>query len=177
MDHLWAPWRLSYVTTPKEKPPTAGPDCFICRGLAAGDDRANLIVARTASSVVYLNRFPYNNGHLLVCPQAHKARLDELVKTSQLYTTLVRGGQWDVNSLFNLLQVWRDIPLAAADVYGQTEELVHWYEEWVSMVKGKEKILQERYRAGNVRLQDVEQTRAERFYAELTRWLVAYGWA
>ena len=25
-----------------------------------------------------LNRFPYNNGHLLVCPKAHKGRLDEL---------------------------------------------------------------------------------------------------
>jgi ATP adenylyltransferase len=52
--------------------------CFICRGLAADDDRANLIALRTALSVVILNRFPYNNGHLLVAPRAHKGHLNEL---------------------------------------------------------------------------------------------------
>ncbi len=76
MDQLWAPWRLAYVAGPK---PAAGEDpCFICRGLAADDDRANLIALRTERSVVVLNRFPYNNGHLLVAPLAHKGRLHEL---------------------------------------------------------------------------------------------------
>lgn len=78
MDHLWAPWRLSYVATPKDKPPTVGDDCFICRTAADADDRGNLLAHRSGLSVVLLNRFPYNNGHLLVCPLAHKARLDEL---------------------------------------------------------------------------------------------------
>ena len=36
------------------------------------------IVHRSALSVVVLNRFPYNNGHLLVGPKAHKGQLDEL---------------------------------------------------------------------------------------------------
>jgi ATP adenylyltransferase len=76
MDQLWAPWRMSYVTAPK-LPGDAEP-CFICRGLAADDDRANLIALRTERSVVVLNRFPYNNGHLLIAPRAHKGRLDEL---------------------------------------------------------------------------------------------------
>jgi len=76
MEQLWAPWRLSYVTQPK--PPTGEETCFLCRGLAEQDDRANLIVLRTPLSVVVLNRFPYNNGHLLVAPRAHKGRLDEL---------------------------------------------------------------------------------------------------
>ena len=66
MDHLWAPWRLSYVAAAEGQAATTGDDCFICRGLAGTDDRANLIVHRTALSVVVLNRFPYNNGHLLV---------------------------------------------------------------------------------------------------------------
>jgi ATP adenylyltransferase len=52
--------------------------CFICQGLQARDLRAQLIVQRTASSVVLLNRFPYNNGHLLVAPRAHKGNLSEL---------------------------------------------------------------------------------------------------
>ncbi|HVK12373.1 MAG TPA: HIT domain-containing protein [Gemmataceae bacterium] len=76
MDQIWAPWRLAYVT--KESPPKVGDDCFICRGLADADDRRNLIVERTPRGVILLNKFPYNNGHLLVAPRAHKGRLDEL---------------------------------------------------------------------------------------------------
>lgn len=80
MDHLWAPWRLSYVAAPKPAaPPTDGPaDCFLCRGLADTADRANLILHRTRLSAVVLNRFPYNNGHLLVAPLRHAARLADL---------------------------------------------------------------------------------------------------
>ena len=81
MDNLWAPWRLSYVATNK---PVGEQPCFICRGLAQEDDRANLIVWRTALSVVLINRFPYNNGHLLVCPHAHKATLAELTSAELL---------------------------------------------------------------------------------------------
>jgi ATP adenylyltransferase len=76
MEQLWAPWRLAYVAAAK---PHAGDDpCFICQGLAEQDDRRNLIALRTPRSVVVLNRYPYNNGHLLVAPRAHKGRLDEL---------------------------------------------------------------------------------------------------
>jgi ATP adenylyltransferase len=84
MDHLWAPWRLSYVATAKA--PTTEDPCFICRGLAGDDDRTNLIALRTPGSVVVLNRFPYNNGHLLVAPRAHKGRLDELTPDELLET-------------------------------------------------------------------------------------------
>lgn len=83
MDQLWAPWRLAYAAdSSKPKPP--GDGCFVCRGLAETDDRANLIALRTPLSVVVLNRHPYNNGHLLVCPRAHKARLDELTADESL---------------------------------------------------------------------------------------------
>jgi ATP adenylyltransferase len=76
MDQLWAPWRLSYVAAPRA--PTADEPCFLCRGLASDDDRGNLVALRTPRSVVVLNRYPYNNGHLLVAPRAHKGRLNEL---------------------------------------------------------------------------------------------------
>src|SRR5437762_11770960 len=76
MDQLWAPWRLSYVAT--AKPPTAADGCFICKGLGEQDDRRSLIALRTPRSVVILNRFPYNNGHLLIAPRAHKGGLDDL---------------------------------------------------------------------------------------------------
>jgi len=84
MEQLWAPWRLSYVAT--AKPPTAEDPCFLCRGLADHDDRANLIAWRGPRSVVVLNRFPYNNGHLLVAPRAHKAGLHDLSSEELLET-------------------------------------------------------------------------------------------
>ena len=76
MENLWAPWRLAYVAA--AKPPAAADPCFICRGLAESDDKTNLIAQRLPRTVVVLNRFPYNNGHLLIAPRAHKGRLQDL---------------------------------------------------------------------------------------------------
>ena len=76
MDALWAPWRLAYVASARR--PSEGDPCFICSGLAENDDRRNLIVQRTSRSITVLNRFPYNNGHLLVAPLKHKAALHDL---------------------------------------------------------------------------------------------------
>jgi len=85
---LWAPWRLGYVTGQEKTAPRnvaedrwlagADRDCFICRGVADDADRQNLLVRRGTHVVTVLNRYPYNNGHLLIAPQAHKARLDEI---------------------------------------------------------------------------------------------------
>ena len=72
---LWAPWRLNYILTAKEEQPVG---CFLCRYAAESDDAANYVVLRGQHSLVVLNRYPYNNGHLLVAPLAHKATLSEL---------------------------------------------------------------------------------------------------
>ena len=88
MDQLWAPWRLAYVANPKEKERPAD-DCFICRGVTSSDDRENLLVHRSGLSVVVLNRFPYNNGHLLVAPVTHKGRPEELSHEELLDLQLV----------------------------------------------------------------------------------------
>ena len=96
-DPLWAPWRLSYVAA--AKPPGPDDPCFICHGLKDNDDRRNLIVRRTLRGVVMLNRFPYNNGHLLVAPQDHKGELQqlsaeehlELMKTTTEMVELLRS--------------------------------------------------------------------------------------
>jgi ATP adenylyltransferase len=87
MDQLWAPWRLAYIA--KAVKPEDDGGCFICRGLAESDDRANLIVLRTARSAVILNRFPYNNGHLLIAPLAHKGQFAELTEDELLDLQLV----------------------------------------------------------------------------------------
>jgi len=67
---------LAFVAS--AKPPTDGDRCFICECLAQSNDRENLIAWRKPHSVVVLNRFPYNNGHLLIAPNVHKAEMHEL---------------------------------------------------------------------------------------------------
>lgn len=81
MDTLWAPWRLSYVTVAKEP----SPSCFLCNAVTdSGKERQHLLVHRTSLSCVVLNRFPYNNGHLLVSPLTHKGKLEELTSEELL---------------------------------------------------------------------------------------------
>lgn len=77
MDRLWAPWRAQYI---RDNPaPVADQEgCFLCRGLASSDDRNNLLVWRRTTSAVFLNKFPYNNGHLLVAPLVHRGTLADL---------------------------------------------------------------------------------------------------
>ena len=79
MDRLWAPWRSQYI---RESSGTTGeapaPPCFLCAGLAGTDDRGNLLVGRGDYSAIFLNKYPYNNGHLLVCPTEHRGTLGEL---------------------------------------------------------------------------------------------------
>jgi len=45
--------------------------CFLCRILAEDRDRENLVLKRGRTGAVVLNRYPYNNGHLLICPYRH----------------------------------------------------------------------------------------------------------
>ena len=76
MDHLWSPWRLHYVTAEK---PSAG--CIFCKpgtDTKAGDGRDPLIVFTGPLAYVILNRYPYNNGHLMVVPHRHLSTLIEL---------------------------------------------------------------------------------------------------
>lgn len=85
-DQLWAPWRLTYIMgdkkTESKKPldllPGADPGCFLCQYAADDDDCENLVVKRTDATITILNRFPYNNGHLLISPLRHIERLADL---------------------------------------------------------------------------------------------------
>lgn len=90
MRQLWAPWRMAYVEVNKAAPQDA--DCFICRGLAQDSDRDNLIAWRLRHSAVILNRFPYNNGHLLIAPNRHVASLRDLNddETLEMHKTIAR---------------------------------------------------------------------------------------
>lgn len=72
---LWAPWRLNYIATAGSSPK---PECFLCHYRDSTNDAENYVVNRSEHSLIVLNRFPYNNGHLLIAPRDHKAELTDL---------------------------------------------------------------------------------------------------
>lgn len=83
---LWAPWRLNYIanTVDKEADEKPKDGCFLCRYRDDTRDAENYVVDRSEHSLIVLNRFPYNNGHLLIAPRTHKASLDELSEAELL---------------------------------------------------------------------------------------------
>lgn len=80
MKRLWAPWRLKYIREEKED------ECFLCRILAGDADRENLLLKRGPTCAILMNRYPYSNGHLMVCPNRHVADIDSLSSEERLET-------------------------------------------------------------------------------------------
>ncbi|MCU1404462.1 MAG: family hydrolase [Glaciihabitans sp.] len=70
---LWTPHRLVYI----ENGQVPGEEsCPFCLAPSMDDEKA-LIVARGQHAYVLLNLFPYNSGHLLVCPYRHVSTYDQ----------------------------------------------------------------------------------------------------
>jgi len=55
----------------------APPGCIFCLKVN-GSDEAEHILLRGRTAYVTLNRYPYNNGHLMVIPYAHVPSLEDL---------------------------------------------------------------------------------------------------
>ena len=100
MDHLYTPWRMTYLQTndPRPKDPT---QCIFCYKATLHDEadlKAELIVARSQHVYVTLNLYPYNNGHLMVIPYEHVASMEllaaealtDLMLTANRAMTLLR---------------------------------------------------------------------------------------
>lgn len=74
MEDLWAPWRMAFIA-PKTQPP---PGCIFCTQPAANRDEEYHILYRGEFCFMMLNKYPYNNGHLMVAPYDHIGLLEEL---------------------------------------------------------------------------------------------------
>ena len=91
-EQLWAPWRLGYIKGENfvEEPiavenllPGADPACFLCQAVPEGDEK-RLVVERGKLTITVLNRYPYNNGHLLVAPRRHLGCVEEIDDATHL---------------------------------------------------------------------------------------------
>ena len=92
-EQIWAPWRLGYIKREKTAAspereqhwlPGGDQECFLCRNVAEDCDAENLVVGRGQHTLIVLNRYPYNNGHLLVAPRYHKPLLQDLTADEHL---------------------------------------------------------------------------------------------
>lgn len=76
MDHLSTPWRMQYINGNHSR--SEDQACVFCAAVKMEDSYANLIVKRGENAFIILNRFPYNNAHLLIVPYLHVACIEHL---------------------------------------------------------------------------------------------------
>lgn len=85
-ERLWTPHRMVYIDAGKERAQKKGDGekssdegCPFCSA-PGGSDQDGLIVWRGERAFVVMNLFPYNTGHLLVCPYRHVADYTDLTE-------------------------------------------------------------------------------------------------
>ena len=76
MDQIFAPWRIEWVEREDKNESIDG--CPFCVLPTREEDRSNLVVAESESTVVILNNYPYNPGHAMVIPRRHVGSYEEL---------------------------------------------------------------------------------------------------
>jgi len=71
LERLWSPWRAQYIDSFKEQD-SQGEVCFFCVAVSDFEHpREHLVLHTSNHAIVMMNKFPYNNGHLLIAPKIH----------------------------------------------------------------------------------------------------------
>lgn len=83
MDKLWAPWRMQYI----EHCDDDKDRCIFC------EPEENMKIASEKGFVLVMNKYPYNNGHIMAAPVRHGVMLDDMDKEelAELMTGVQRG--------------------------------------------------------------------------------------
>jgi len=144
--YLYSPWRLDYISG--EKPD----ECIMCRFQNPGNDKENLILHRAKNCYVMLNRYPYNNGHLMIIPYQHCGTLTELEEETWLeMAKLVRNTETILKKVYNCDGINIGINLGCAAGAGIAEHLhIHIVPRWVGdsnfmSVIGGERVIPESF--------------------------------
>ena len=74
---FWTPYRMAYIRGEGKPSDASDVGCPFCAA-PGKDDESGLIVYRGRTCFVLMNLFPYNSGHLLVCPYRHVSDYTEL---------------------------------------------------------------------------------------------------
>lgn len=85
MQKLFSPWRSEYIES-FQKPKQEG-TCIFCDVQSENcDDENSLLVYKGKEVFILMNRYPYNNGHLLIIPYRHIASIAEMNENERLET-------------------------------------------------------------------------------------------
>ncbi len=71
MKQIWAPWRAEYIQAEKSSV------CIFCAAPKKAP-KEGLVLYKGNISVVMLNKYPYNSGHIMIAPLRHISSLEEL---------------------------------------------------------------------------------------------------
>ncbi len=85
LDRLWAPWRSAFLSQRRTR------QCIFCRAKRSRLDRQHHVIVRDAQVFALLNRYPYNNGHVMVAPYRHIGTLEQV--RAQEWTAMWRMSQ------------------------------------------------------------------------------------
>lgn len=151
--YLYSPWRMDYILG--EKPG----DCVLCRYQQLGSDAENLILQRFDYCYIMLNRYPYNNGHLMIVPYTHTSSLTDLeAVTWQEMALLIRSTEGILQQVYRCEGINVGLNLGCAAGAGIAEHLhVHIVPRWtgdsnfMSVVCG-ERVIPESFESAYARL-------------------------
>jgi ATP adenylyltransferase len=85
VENIFAPWRKDFIE--KKEPKEEG--CIFCNRSKMNESIESLVVYKGLYSFVLLNKYPYNNGHLMVAPYKHTSELNDL--NVDEYTELMKN--------------------------------------------------------------------------------------
>jgi ATP adenylyltransferase len=86
MDRLWAGWRIEYIRRAGGKKASRTP-CLFCAAGRLRPAKRNLILAKDERTLVILNLYPYNTGHLMVATRRHVPSLGALTREEAVEVT------------------------------------------------------------------------------------------
>jgi ATP adenylyltransferase len=77
MKNLWSPWRSKYIESFKDE--QSNGKCIFCEAVEKDiSDLNNLVVHKSIDTLVIMNLYPYNNGHLMIIPKRHLGSIEQL---------------------------------------------------------------------------------------------------
>ena len=83
MKRIFAPWRYKYIKNPDAE------GCIFCRAVSSDDDRKSGVLFRGKFSFVIMNKYPYNNGHIMVAPYKHTGNFGEMNEDEMLELSVI----------------------------------------------------------------------------------------
>jgi len=119
--HMWAPWRMEYILQDK-----TSKVCALCDQNPLHDSK-RLVLKRGQHAYIMMNLYPYNNGHLMICPYKHTSNLIEL--SQEIKTDINNLIDESIKALDNIMQPeGYNIGMNIGQIAGAgIEDHLHWH--------------------------------------------------